>query len=299
MSIPDAQSVQAFRDYTGRVRSKGTARAYAVSATHFLEFMRGRRYGLDTLPPGAMSEFAAWLAARGLSPASVRSFVIGAGRYLRWLRGTGLQITALATPDLPVIPTKAPRALTDDELMRYLNAAMRVLGEPLRTVAVMLPYCGLRSAEMLALRVADVQREDVGGRQRFALRVALGKGGKERLVPLLEQAYPTLKKYLAGPRTRVRENATLLFCDGRGAHVGERRLRRALEVVSRASGVAATAHTLRRTYLTGLHRLGVPDTVLAAIAGHASVATTQRSYLAIDPQTIWRAIDRAHQGART
>jgi integrase/recombinase XerD len=145
-----------------------------------------------------------------------------------------------------------------------------------RAILEVLYGTGLRRAEVVGLSVFDV---DLAG---GVLRVQHGKGGKERLVPLGQEAQKWLKLYLENVRPllarrmhgREGEMALLLARDGRG--LTRSALTNLVAALGRAAGVRASCHTLRRTMATELLRGGAQIVEVGTILGHANLTATQR-----------------------
>jgi integrase/recombinase XerC len=147
--------------------------------------------------------------------------------------------------------------------------------------------CGLRLAEALALNLADAPRE--------TLRV-LGKGGKERVVPVLPAVRAALAAYLpyragAGPEAP-------LFIGARGARLDPAVAQKALRDYRRLAGLPehATPHALRHSFATHLLGGGADLRAIQELLGHASLSTTQR-YTAVDAAGLLATWQRAHPHA--
>ncbi len=187
-------------------------------------------------------------------------------------------------------PRRLPRALDAGEVTRLLGG--------LRTrrdlaMAGLMLYCGLRSCEVLALQVADV---DIGGRWL----TVHGKGGKDRRVPLDRDVAAVLNAYLLTERPD--SDACALFLVAKGPTTGEPLTPAGLRTIFRyhraTSGVPAGApHTLRHTFGTALAEAGVDLAVMQALLGHAHVDTTAR-YIHLAPTHVKAEYDAARSRQR-
>ena len=188
--------------------------------------------------------------------------------------------TTLGRPEqLPFIPFgKRPRTipsvLSPDEVLRVLNAATPGRDRLLLQVAY---GCGLRLSELLHLRVTDIDSA------RMVIHVRLGKGAKDRLVPLSLRLLQELRAYwrLCHPRTWLFPGQT---ADGTMTSSNvQRRFGRVVKQVG--LNKHCSMHTLRHSYATHLLEAGVDILTLKALMGHSSLQTTAR-YLHISTQRL-------------
>jgi site-specific recombinase XerD len=187
-------------------------------------------------------------------------------------------------------PRRLPRALDRRETTDLLGS-LRTWRD--RGIAGLMLFCGLRSCEVLALNVADV---DVGARW---LRVT-GKGGKERRVPLDVDVAGVIQTYLLAERPET--SNPRLFVVAKGAHRGEPLTPAGLRTVFRYHRVKAGVpaghpHALRHTFGTALAEAGVDLSVMQALLGHAHVDTTAR-YIHLAPAHVKAEFDAARDRQR-
>lgn len=295
---------EAFEAYIAGVRSRTTASKYLSAVNMFLEVVIANGYeDLSGLPRNILSRYVAILVEKGYSPASIHVYIAGVRRYIKWLKDQGLNVE-LSDPDTPRIPEVVRDVLSPELLGSYFSLADE-LPEPSRTAVKLLACTGVRAAELVGLPLSSIRPVTItlGGtkRQTIALRV-VGKGGKMRTVPLLEEGVPMLTEYLAGYRKRLPGHwlfpgviSKKLNRKGQ-KHMSTRTLREGVIGVREPLKLKFTPHTLRRTYLTMLYRRGVEPATLAKIAGHANIQTLFKHYLMLDEEDIVRAV---HQhGAR-
>lgn len=287
-------SVEAFERYMAKVRSKSTSEKYGDGAAKLVEFCQQSGY-LDwsELPSNILSEFSAYLVDSSYAPASVQLNVYAGRKYLNWLLGHGIKIPVIASPDLPKITYKVKDLLPPDALNRYFEMANELLNEPYRTAVMLMPCSGLRVSEMAYLELSAISKERVKlekdeYKDTLVLKFA-GKGGDERIVPLFDEGVKILTQYLSGWRKGCAGH-WVFPNNARGRkHIHERCLRDALVKLRPALGQDFTPHTMRRTYLVTMWRRGVSEAVLAKIAGHKSVQTLFKHYLALDSQDLLKA----------
>jgi integrase/recombinase XerD len=174
----------------------------------------------------------------------------------------------------PKLPRALPHPLTVDEIARLLDApdGATPAGQRDRAILELLYGSGLRVSELTGLDVDDLDL-DAG-----TVRV-LGKGGKEREVPVGRYGRDAVETYLvrARPAFARGRGRGALFLNQRGGRLSRQSCDRMLRAVARAAGIdrAVSLHTLRHSYATHLLEGGADVRVVQELLGHASVATTQ------------------------
>jgi integrase/recombinase XerD len=260
-------TVAAYRRDLGRYVSFLAARGVTDPAEvdeaivrSFLASVSASTHGEDERPYRATS------VARSLS--SVRSF----HRFL--VRDGVVDRDPARGVAQPKLPRSLPHPLTVEEIARLLDAPPRETPAGLRDRAILelLYGAGLRISELTGLDVDDVDLDD------GAVRV-LGKGGKEREVPLGRYAREAVAAYLTRARPElVRGSARgALFLNQRGGRLSRQSCDRMVRSAARGAGIDrhVSLHTLRHSFATHLLEGGADVRVVQELLGHASVATTQ------------------------
>ena len=257
-----------------------TRRAYAADLRDF-----ARWYGdgqLEAVDVRVLADYTADLgrARRGgkLAPATIARRLSAVRGLLRFSLGPG------SVPDVPLAPRRGVR-LPDTpkpaEVEALLAAALTGAGPlPLRNRALLeLVYsAGLRSSEAVSLDLGDVDFEQ---EQVFVRR---GKGAKDRVVPLGEEAAHWVARYLREARPALaRGAADALFLSGRGRRLDTSTLRR----------LAPHPHRFRHAFATHLLEGGADLRTIQELLGHSSLSTTER-YSHVDARRLRRVYDRAH-----
>jgi site-specific recombinase XerD len=243
---------------------------------------------MDTL-----SRYSVDLLGQGIFPTTILSRLAAVNRYFRWLHETqNVPKMAFHTPELPKQKRKVKDVLSPEMFEHYFRVASG-LHEPMRTAALLLPCTGLRSNEMVSLPLLATRRssfEHGGVVKDTQCLIITGKGGNERIVPILDEGVGFLLAYTRGWR-RTRADETYMFPGKHlNEHLSTRALREAVQKIRGALRMKFTPHTMRRTYLTSLYRKGVEPVMLAKIAGHSNVQFLVDYYLALDEHDVVRAV---------
>ena len=292
-----------------RGRSVRTLDAYRRDLAAYEETVRVRSGGdIDAASAG---DVAAHLAAlrRSHSPSSVARSLSSIRGFHRFCLEEGWRDDD-PTLDLPSVSVTdlLPKALSEEETERLLGAVVGTGPGVLRDRALLevLYGTGARVSEVLGLNLGDVAEAVESGELAF-VRV-LGKGDKERMVPLGRVARAALVDWLSGQgrphfeprRWRHRSDADAVFLNARGG-----RLTRvgAFGVVKKYAARVGleervSPHVLRHSCATHMLGRGADVRVVQELLGHASVATTQR-YTKVSPEHLRRAYEGAHPRAGT
>jgi integrase/recombinase XerC len=282
--------------------SPHTARAYASDLRQFAAHCGGKAPA--KLRPDDVRRFLADRHARD-SAASLGRRLASLRSFFRFLVREGvLAADPSAGIPAPRAPKRLPRPLAVDDCQVLMNSPMGGAGEDVSSAALrdtalaeLLYGAGLRVGELVALDVRDVDLT------RGEVRV-MGKGGKERVVPLPAAARAALAAWLA-PRRRPGVLGEPLFTALR-ARRGEaprrldaRDVRRRLARRALAAGLADRVHPhrLRHSYATHLLDMGADLRAIQELLGHASLSTTQK-YTAVSAERLVAVYDRAHPRAK-
>lgn len=183
------------------------------------------------------------------------------------------------------------KTLTKQELKRILdyNSACERHSERNRTMILLTFYCGMRIGEVVSLRIADVMNEQGEVMDEIKLRAAQTKGNKARTVHVPARMCKELKTYIAG--LKYLTQADFLFKTQKSQQFSSNTATQLLQrIYERAGFKGATSHSGRRSMISDLANKGVSVRVLAALAGHSSIATTQR-YIDINDDMLKKAVE--------
>lgn len=275
--------------------SPNTVRAYRTDLAAYVSWVE--RSGARALAPShrELRRYLSELSRAGYSPKTVGRRLSALRGLYRWLAREGAcEGEAVSSLPGPRLARVLPPTMSDRDFCRLVASFEPEGAVGLRDRALLetLYATGGRISEMAALRVADV---DFGqGQARL-----FGKGSKERVVPLYDEALEWLGRYLDEGRPALasrREPATdALFVSTRGNPMSADALRTCFErrVAAAGMGTAATPHTVRHTYATELLTGGADLRTVQELLGHESLSTTQvYTHLSVD--RLKDAARRAH-----
>jgi len=261
--------------------SEATRRAYRSDVGEFCGWLEDRDTSLDAVDVRVLAEYVAWLggARRGrkLAPATISRKLAAVRAFLRHALGPERVSDARLGPRrarrLPDAPAAAEIERTLDALEGEGPVALRN-----RALVELVYSAGLRSAEAVGLDLGDVDFE------QELVHVRRGKGGKERVVPLGEEAALWLARYLREARPALATGANdALFVSARGRRLDTSTLRR----------IVPHPHRLRHAFATHLLDGGADLRTIQELLGHSSLSTTQ-VYSHVDPRHLRRVYDRSH-----
>ena len=292
--------IDAFEKAIKSTRANRTAKSYAQGARKFERFLDYSNVTLDEAPPGLMSNFVQWMVQdEKLEPASVKLFSIGASRYLDYRRNQGEELPPFGKPDLPKVPEHEVEVLTRDQVLIYLGIISSNILEPSRTALLLLPYTGLRSGEMAAMKLTHLGTGKDKSKKDHLLFDFPGKGSKRRKVPIADRGKKILRDHIGGWLEDYNEKHPkndFLFPGRSEGHISPRTLRDSFSFVREKLGLATlTPHVLRKTYCTELIRSGFNIATVAEVMGHSSIQTTHKYYTAIQNEDLMEAGNLTYQ----
>jgi integrase/recombinase XerC len=300
-----AAEIENWLAYLGAERrmSPKTIEAYRRDVLQFLAFLAGHLGGAPSLPelaaltPADVRAFMAARRAKNIGSRSLMRTLAGTRAFARFLERNGKgKVGALAAVRAPKIAKTLPRPLA--------IAAAKGIADPdsaagdgrepwihARDAAVLalLYGCGLRISEALGLR-----RGDIGARDAITV---MGKGRKQRMVPLIPQVAKLVADYVALCPFDLPEPGPL-FVGAKGGPLSARIVQLAMARLRGALGLAETAtpHALRHSFATHLLARGGDLRSIQELLGHASLSTTQ-IYTEVDAERLIEAYRSAHPRA--
>jgi len=239
-----------------------------------------------------------WMAqarSNGTAARSLARKLSAVKSFYKWLAAReGFEPTAVLSTRSPKFQKKLPRPLAEDAARAMIDTVDVQSTKDwvaARDVAVVtiLYGCGLRISEALSLKGKDAPLPRV-------LRI-VGKGGKERVVPVLDAARQAVDAYLALCPHPLEPHSPL-FRGVRGGALNPRSIQLAMASARMQLGLPATAtpHAMRHSFATHLLSAGGDLRAIQELLGHASLSTTQ-SYTAVDTARLMEVYDRTHPKA--
>ena len=269
-------AIERFLEHGGL--SPATQRAYAFDLASFSAWLEGHGLGLDDVDAAMLADYVADVGRgrRRLAPASIARRLAAIRTCLRFTFGPSHVPEAALAPRLPRRLPDAPKLAEIDAVLDSVHG-----DSPLalrnRALVELIYSGGLRSAEAVALDLGDIDFE------REAVHVR-GKGEKERVVPLGEEASHRLALYLRDGRAALARGAVdALFLSARGRRLDTSTVRR----------LVRHPHRLRHAFATHLLEGGADLRTIQELLGHASLSTTQ-IYSHVDARHLRRVYDRSH-----
>jgi site-specific recombinase XerD len=262
--------------------SDGTRRAYRVDVGEFCRWLDAKDTPLDEIDVRTLVEYAGHLGSarhgRGkLAPATIARKLAAVRAFLRHALGPA------RVPDARLAPRRgrrlpdAPRRVDIDRELAALEGE-GPLALRNRALVELVYSAGLRSAEAVGLDLGDVDFE------QELVHVRSGKGAKDRVVPLGEEAALWVARYLREARPALARGAEdALFLSTNGRRLDTSTLRR----------VAAHPHRLRHAFATHLLEGGADLRTIQELLGHSSLSTTQ-VYSHVDARRLRKVYDSAH-----
>lgn len=274
-----------------RGASPHTLRGYAADLTEFTRFLAEEKIeGLSGADTRAVRAYVARLHQRRLAKATIARKLAAVRSCFRFLARRGaLEGNPARQVRSPRLGRRLPSFLPKDEATQLLDAAPEpsAAGARDRALIELLYASGLRVAEGCGLDVDDLDEA------RRTVRV-VGKGDKERVVPVGETALEALAAYLA---MRGRRRGPL-FVNARGGRLTPRSAHRIVRRLARRAGLSqrVTPHTLRHSFATHMLGEGADLRLIQELLGHRRLSTTQR-YTHVSPEHLMRVYDAAHPRA--
>ncbi|NDW44949.1 tyrosine recombinase XerC [Ruegeria sp. PrR005] len=282
-------------------QAENTIAAYRGDVTDFIAFMtdhHGGPQGLGALARIGVPDMRAWMArtrADGTGARSLARKLSAVKSFYRWLaEREGFEPTAVLSTRAPKFQKKLPRPLAEEAARAMIDTVELQSAKPwvaARDMAVvtLLYGCGLRISEALALSGRDAPLP-------ATLRIR-GKGGKERLVPVIPAARDAVDTYLHLCPWPQEVNGPL-FLGVRGGPLNARSIQAVVARARMQLGLPSTAtpHAMRHSFATHLLEAGGDLRAIQELLGHASLSTTQ-AYTAVNTAHLMDVYNRTHPKA--
>lgn len=269
--------------------SPNTIDAYRHDLHLLLIHLSGQGLAPTDVKLDDLQRFAAWIHERGIGPKSQARILSGVRTFYHYLVVDGyLEIDPTELLESPHLPKHLPEYLTTEEVDRLEAAIDLTSAEGHRNRAIIEVFfsCGLRVSELVELKLSNLFLNE-----RF-MRV-VGKGGKERLVPISQRAVGELELWFDDRRQmRIKPGEDdYVFLNRRGHHLTRTMILIMVKRLGEAAGIKKTLspHTLRHSFATALLRGGADLRVIQVLLGHADIATTE-IYTHMDDESLRQAV---------
>jgi integrase/recombinase XerC len=274
-----------------RGASKHTVRNYASDLEQFAAYFEppdAVAPAVEELDLATLREWLASLYDQGLETVSVRRKLAAVRAMFKFLRTEGVLATNIAARvRTPKMKQRLPDVMSAEKTNNLIDAAGVIAKERDLAILELLYGCGIRVGELVGINLEDVNLS------AGWLRV-VGKGNKERQVPISGMAVQAMEGYLG-----VRESRDqALFLNSRGKRLGDREVRRLVKryALLTTGDSSVHPHSFRHAYATHLLSDGADLRAIQELLGHARLTTTQK-YTQVTLKDLQAVYDRAHPKA--
>ncbi|HZW86607.1 MAG TPA: site-specific tyrosine recombinase XerD [Gallionella sp.] len=257
--------------------SRNTLDSYRRDLHKFSKWMENQQTPsiLQTTHADVQYYLAHLVTEQKAKPSSTGRNISSLKRLFRYLlRQAKISVDPTLQIDTPKLPRNLPKTLTEADVELLLNTPniATPLGSRDRAMFEVLYATGLRVSELVALRITQISMD-------MGLVRVMGKGGKERLVPLGEESLDRLQQYLAQGRSELLNGkmSDAAFVTARGKNMTRQMFWYLVKKYARQGGLnkPISPHTLRHAFATHLLNHGADIRVVQLLLGHADISTTQ------------------------
>ncbi|MCF2578034.1 MULTISPECIES: site-specific tyrosine recombinase/integron integrase [Prevotellaceae] len=273
--------------------SENTVEAYTHDIDYLLNYLRNENLKTEDVKLDNLENFAAVLYEFGIASSSQARILCGVRSFFKYLVISGiLKDDPSELLEAPTVGEHLPEVLSTEEIDR-MEAAIDLSkweGQRNKAIIELLFSCGLRVSELVNLKFNDIFERD-----KF-LRI-IGKGDKERLVPISESALHEIKLWLYDRNLmKIKPGEQdYVFLNRRGAHLTRTMILIMIKRTAEEAGITKTVspHTLRHSFATELLKGGADLRAIQEMLGHENIKTTQ-IYTHIDITTLREEILTHH-----
>ncbi|QQQ51902.1 site-specific tyrosine recombinase XerD [Pseudomonas syringae] len=255
--------------------SDNTRDSYRSDLALFNGWLQERNVDLISAGREVILDHLAWRVENAYKPRSTARFLSGARGFYRYLlREKLISVDPTLQIDMPQLGKPLPKSLSEADVEALLAAPdlSEPIGERDRAMLEVLYACGLRVTELISLTLEQVNL------RQGVLRV-MGKGSKERLVPMGEESIVWVERYLRGARDELLggKPSDVLFPSTRGDQMTRQTFWHRIKHQATVAGIgkSLSPHTLRHAFATHLLNHGADLRVVQMLLGHSDLSTTQ------------------------
>lgn len=277
MSAIDHPLIDRFLDalWLEKGLSNNTRDAYRSDLALFNGWLQERGIELDQAGRELILDHLAWRLEKAYKPRSTARFLSGVRGFYRYLlREKMIQIDPTLRIDMPQLGRPLPKSMSEADVEALLAAPdqSEAIGQRDRAMLEVLYACGLRVTELIGLTLEQVNL------RQGVVRV-MGKGSKERLVPMGEEAIIWIERYLRDARSELLNGrpSDVLFPSLRGEQMTRQTFWHRIKQHAMVAGISnsLSPHTLRHAFATHLLNHGADLRVVQMLLGHSDLSTTQ------------------------
>ncbi len=277
--------------------SRNTVGSYFLDLMKFQEFLSSKGKGLVTFSKADIIDFIEGLRDKGYSISSICRFISSIKGLCKYLIVENvIKDDPSENLQSPKRWERLPKSLTISEVRSFLevNSSLNPSGPTTIRDYVMfelLYSSGLRASELVSLKIEDINLE------AGFLRV-LGKGSKERVVPVNIRAMEIVKRYITRQRPEIlkKRRSSYLFVTKRGGPMTRQRFWQTIKTLGRRCGIELSPHTMRHSFATHLLEGGADLRSLQKMLGHSDISTTQ-IYTKVTTERLKKVFTKHHPRA--
>lgn len=278
--------------------SENSIKAYLHDIKLFMDFktLNQPDMSLDLIDQNLITQFLKELTELGFTAASQARILSGIRSFYRFLEEEDLiHSNPTRLIEMPQTGRKLPDVLSYDEITKMMNIAdlSNVNGHRNKCMIELLYACGLRVSELISMRFTQVYEND------GFVRV-IGKGKKERLIPVGKTTLKNLKTYLAEVRGTYNSKSDFLFVNRFGGQLSRQSVHKLVKEFAETAGIRKniSPHTFRHSFATHLLEGGADLRAVQQMLGHSSISTTE-IYTHIDREYLRETILSYHPRSKT
>ena len=295
--VSNQNLVRDFKDYLHLERSlsENTVQAY-VSDIQQLASSLGSK-GLQSVQESELKNYLTQLSKTEVSIRTIARLTSSIKSFYKFLVQEDLiDHNPSAHLSSPKLPKKLPEVLSHEEIMSLLESIdlSKPAGERDKTIIMLLYGCGLRVSELINLKINDIYFDD-------GIIKVLGKGDKERLVPIGKKTLNQVNLYLEHVRSKLahtKESKGVLILNQRGSPLSRVYVFKMLQALAVKAGISKqiSPHTLRHSFATVLVEGGADLRAVQQMLGHESITTTE-IYTHLDKSYLKSIVEQYHPRA--
>jgi len=273
--------------------SYNTISAYKHDLKDFLKYLQKKNLDLKNLNPQIIDEYLKTLKTLGYTPFSIARKLSSLKSFFRYLiREKKFSLEFIEILETPKLPFRLPKVLSLEEIEKLLSApdTTTPLGFRDKTMLELLYATGLRVSELVNIKLENINLE-------LGLVRVLGKGMKERIVPVGDYALMYLKEYLEKIRPKLVKpvSKNYVFLNRQGKPLTRQRFWQIIKTYAKQVGLEdkASPHIIRHSFATHLLQGGADLRSLQLMLGHSSLNTTQ-IYTHLDIQNLKKIYEKYH-----